>query len=168
MEERMVQAPEKGSEEKAGPTAPLEALSVREIVDQLESLVRYSLECENRPLREDVSFIEVYQQLLDIQKAITVLDKDQKDLIAKMSMASDILPENKPTVSPEDQKSLEKLKQLEQLCEEARGRLHASLPGQSTRKIREEIEETGISAKKKALRRKGKFKTVGGSGWVRS
>jgi hypothetical protein len=171
MEEKTAQKLQAVPEEAGNPAESPKVISVTEIVNQLESLVRYALECEDRPLRDDVSFVDVYRQLIGVQKAINSLDKDQRELINLMSRMAGVSPEELSSVRPEDEKNIEKLKQLQKLCEDAQERLHASMTGQAEtdRELKEQIEESTASDKKKAVRRKGKFKKMGGAGgWVRT
>jgi hypothetical protein len=158
-------------EEAVNEMTPPKVISVTEIVGQLEELVRYALECENKPLKDNVSFIEVYRQLVEVQKAINLLDRDQKELINLMAQVAGVPKSDLATTNPEDIKNIEKLKMLEKMCGDAQERIHDSMSGQreASLEIKEKIEESTTSQKKKAIHRKGKFKKMGGSGgWVRS
>ncbi len=171
MEEKTVQGLREVSAVVRNEMVPPKVPSVTEIVGQLESLVRYALECEDKPLKDDVSFVDVYRQLVEVQKAINSLDRDQKELINMMARAADVPLEELPAAGPEDAKNIQKLKMLEKMCGDAQERLHASMAGQTeaTRELKEKIEESTTNDKKKAIHRKGKFKKMGGAGgWVRS
>ncbi len=147
-------------------------LSIPEVVNRLEDLVNFALECEKKPLREDLSFVDIYKQLQDVRKAIDLLNKDQKDLLALLSEATGgELDLNSIKLSDEDQKLFDKLQRLRSVCESAKERIHTR--GQRAPEVEkiveEKIEESLSTEKKKASHRKGKFRPLGGKeGWVRT
>jgi hypothetical protein len=146
-----------------GPTP----MGLPELVERLEELVKFSLEFEQKPLKEGVSFVTVYKQLQDIRRAIEVLSKDQQftlSLIEEASKDQKELPINK-----EGEKLLNKIGQLKETCEAARERAHAALQEQpgAEELLKEQVKEVTTSKKKKVARRKGKFRRVGGKkGWM--
>lgn len=177
---RKTVAPKEGTDEavpKAAATGP--ALSALEMVSQLEELVRLALECENKELRDGVSFADVYNRLIGIRKSLDFLAADQEKLLsflrkvdAKRAARSSQGPEGpEEGLEPKDNPLLEKLKQLKASCEQARERVHASLsqhPG-AAEEIKEKIASASFSKKKKIIHRKGKFRQIGETGgWMRT
>lgn len=144
-------------------------MGVRDLVSRLEDLVTYALECENKPIRDDVSFTDVYKKLLEIRKAIDVLTKEQQDFIASVTGAIGTEAEEGLPISQRDKQLLDKIRSLQEVCESAKDRIYTTLQQNpdAEREIKEKIRDTTGSAKKKIARRKGKFRAMGGSGgWL--
>jgi hypothetical protein len=169
--------PDKEIPEKAEMPAlrpvPFQPLSFEELVGRLEELVLFALECEKRELKEGVSFVNVYKQLMNLRKAIDILAEDQKEAFEVMQdMAKErgiqIQP-NQASLSDKDKKVLEKLRSLQEICEAARGRLYESMKEnpEEERALEEKIQEATTSEEKRAKRRKGKFRRLGSKeGWI--
>ncbi len=146
-----------------GPTP----MGLPELVERLEELVKFSLEFEQKPLKEGVSFVTVYKQLQEIRKAIEVLSKDQQftlSLIEEAGRDQEELP-----ITKEGEKLLNKIGSLRETCEAARERAHVALQEQpgAEELLKEQVKDSTTSKKKKVVRRKGKFRRVGGKkGWM--
>jgi hypothetical protein len=147
---------------------PAGEATVGELVDRLEELVKYTLECEQKKMRDDVSFVDIYRQLLEIRGAISVLTKEQEDLLHQVTVAA-ALPESDIPFTEEDRKVLSKIKHLQDICETARERLHTAIQKnpETERELQEQILESMTPPSKKKTRRKGKFRPLGGKeGWI--
>jgi hypothetical protein len=146
--------------------------SIPEIVDRLEDLVNFAIECEGKSMREDLSFVEVYKRLQEVRKAIDFLNKDQNDLLALLTNLGGTPPDPRTAeLSPEDKKLIDKLSHLKLVCEAAKERIHSrtQVSPEVAKIVEEKIEQAVVSEKKKISRRKGKFRPMGGKeGWVRT
>ena len=163
------------SREKQGAMPPLKPiepgpLSTAEVVNRLEDLVNFALECEGKQIKPDVSFVQVYKQLQEVRQAIDLLIQDQNKLVAMLNAAGqqqiNIKPEN---LSPEDKKIVERIQRLKSLCEEAKDRIRTRTTArpQMAKEVEEKIEESVVPEKKKIARRKGRFRPLGGKkGWL--
>lgn len=161
----------------AGGTAPAAvpdpgATSIPEVVDRLEDLVKFALECENRELKEGVSFVDVFKQLEEVRKAIEMLDQDQQELLELFSsVTGGAVDVNKVPFTDQDKKTLDKLKHLQSVCEAAKERMYATVKEhpETEAALEEQIVEERASEKKKIVHRKGKFRPLGGKGgWMRT
>jgi len=145
-----------------------EPMGLSELVNRLEELVKFSLECEQKPLKEEISFVDVYKQLMEIRKAIEILTKDQQFTLSLIEEAGEEQKEEAP-INKEGKRLLNKIGHLKETCESARERAHAALQEQPEAQelLKEQIKQSTTSKKKKAARRKGKFRRVGGKkGWM--
>lgn len=151
---------------------PPAAPSIPEVVDRLEELVKFALECEGKELREGVSFVDVFKQLEEVRHAIELLSQDQKELLALFSSATggriDI---TKTELSAEDKKIIDKLRHLQSVCEAAKDRMYTTIKKAPEAEAAAEakIQAATASEKKKRIHRKEKFRPLGGKeGWVRT
>ena len=146
--------------------------SIPEVVNRLEELVKFALECEGKQLKDGVSFVDVFKQLEEVRIAIDLLNKDQQELLALFSsVTGEGIDVNKIPFSEEDKKILDKLKHLQSVCEAAKQRMYVSVKSQpeSEAMVEEKIAEATSTDKKKVARRKGKFRPLGGKeGWMRT
>jgi hypothetical protein len=153
-------------------TIPEGPTSIPEVVNRLEDLVRFALECEGKPLKDGVSFVDVFKQLEEVRTAIDLLNKDQQELLALFSSVSGgAVDVNTLPFSKEDRKMLDMLKHLQSVCEAAKERMYVSVKAQpeSEAIVDEKIEEATATEKKKSVHRKGKFRPLGGKeGWMRT
>lgn len=147
-------------------------VSISEVVNRLEELVKFALECEGKELKEGVSVVDVFKQLEEVRFAIDMLNKDQQELLTLFSSvtggAADV---NKSTLSEEDKKVIDKLKHLQAVCEAAKERMYVTIKSSPETEsiVNEQIKEASASEKKKVIQRKGKFRPLGGKeGWVRT
>jgi uncharacterized protein YhaN len=153
------------------PKMPVFSMNVEEMVSRLEDLVNFAMESERMPFKEDVSFIEVFKQLGEIRKAVNNLTQDQQRLLAYLSATAAEIPgmsKNLP-ISPENTKVFDKIKRLQDVCEEAKERIHAVLQGRPEvmDEMKMKVKDSESSEKKKKVQRKGKFRAVGGKeGWL--
>ena len=146
-----------------------EILPVKAIVGRLEELVRYVLECETKPMQQDVSFVDVYKQLVDIREAINVLSVDQQEMLSVLESAGITREQMNEGLSSDDKKIVSKLQNLEGICEAAKERLHRSLKRnpEAEKDVQEKIRSETTTKKQKIVHRKGKFRPLGGKeGWL--
>lgn len=146
-------------------------VSIPDVVNRLEDLVHFALECEGKQMREDISFVEIYKRLQEVRKAIDLLNKDQNDLISLLTkVGGEEFNPNTVDLSVEDKKLLEKLNHLRSVCEAAKERIHAQTREhpEAEQVAKEKIEEAISAPKKKVARRKGKFRAMGGDRWMRT
>ena len=144
-------------------------LPVNEIVNRLEELVRFVLECETTPMQRDVSFVDIYKQLLKIREAITVLSADQQDMLSMLETAGVSRQQMSKALSQDEKKMISKLQNLQGICEAAKERLHKSIKKhpEVEKEIQEKIRAETTTKKQKVVHRKGKFKRMGGKeGWL--
>jgi len=148
---------------------PAVPMALPELVSHLEDLVKFALECEDKKLKNPDSFVNIYQQLLDIRKAIQVLTQDQRATLALIENVVQESGEEFPPLSKEDQKIFNKIQHLKEICEAAKERIHTSIQAQPEAEeiIKEELRSATGTKKKKKIHRKGKFRRVGGKkGWL--
>jgi hypothetical protein len=156
------------------PMRPMPAgpASIPEVVNRLEDLVKFALECEGKKLKEGVSFVEVFKQLEEVRRAIDLLNKDQQELLSLFaSVTGGKIDVNKVPFTDDEKKILEKLNHLQGVCEAAKERMYTTVKGhpESEAAVKEKLEESTSSEKKKILRRKEKFRPLGGKGgWLRT
>ena len=145
-------------------------VDVTSIVQQLEDLVKISLECEERELKPDVSFVDVHKKLMQIQKDIELFQENYRMHLAMLNLTPEDVrptPEEIEGLEPKQRKVFERMQALQGTCEDARERLYQSMQADpSTLKdVKNELKDT--SKEKQKIRRKGKFKGMGGkSGWL--
>ena len=105
-----------------------EGPSIPEVIDRLEDLVRFALECEGKPPRSGVSFVEVYKQLEEVKRTVDALGRDQKELIELIEKTTGETIDIKTSrLSEEDKKILAKLQHLQKLCEVAKDRAYTKM-----------------------------------------
>lgn len=165
------QGPEVAEKKDMPPLQPIGTmpLPVNEIVNRLEELVRFVLECETKPIQQDVSFVDIYKQLLKIREAITVLSADQQDMLSMLEAAGVSRQQMNAALSQEEKKMISKLQNLQGICEAAKDRLHKSIKKnpEVEKEIQEKIRAETTTKKQKIVHRKGKFKRMGGKeGWL--
>lgn len=145
-----------------------DVVDVASIVRQLEDLVRLSVECEEKELKPNISFVEVHKKLMAIRKQVELFKDNYKKHLAVANLKpEDIKPteEEIATLGPKEKQILERLKTLQTNCEEARERLHESL--QSEQEALNVVKGELKDKSKEKIHRKGKFKGVGGKqGWL--
>lgn len=145
-----------------------DVVDVATIVRQLEDLVKMSVECEERELKPNISFVEVHKKLMAIRKQVELFKENYKKHLAVANLKpEDIKPteEEIATLGPKEKQILERLKTLQSNCEEARERLHESL--QSEQEALNVVKGELKDKSKEKIHRKGKFKGVGGKqGWL--
>ena len=156
------------------PLKPIERgeVSLQDIVNRLEDLVNFAMECEGRKMRDDISFVEVYKRLQEVRKAIDLLNQDQTNLLTLLSnVTGQKIDPSTAKLSEDDKKIVDKLAHLRAVCEAAKERIHAksTISPEVEHMVEEKIEASKTSDKKKIARRKGKFRPLGGKGgWVRT
>ena len=140
-----------------------------ELVLRLEEMVKFSLECEGKPLKDDVSFVNVYKQLMEIRKAIEILTKEQQATLSLIEQSVDMEKAKPAQTDKNTRKMMEKIHHLKQVCDSAKERIHESIrehPSEEA-ELKEKLRHATSSNQKKVLRRKGKFRKVGGKkGWM--
>lgn len=166
-------------EEKKEQTSPiLEPIvpdSMKQLVNLLEETVRMVVDVEKYELKPGVSFPEVMKDLQLIKKAVAAMADDQKDLSEYLDSLKEQygpVPPAEKILGKEDQAVLEKLKKLETICEGARERIHDEMlkNPQTVERAKEILEESSSSTKRKSIKRKRKFRSMGGEqgGWVKT
>ncbi len=155
------------------PPVPTLPIGLEDMVNRLEDLVNFTLECEKKPLKEGISFVEVFSQLSQIRTAVTALSQEQQKLLAVLSATAQAIPgglgPSLLTPPPEAAKVFETIKHLQEVCESAKDRIHSELSGRPevAEEVMKKAKETEESVKKKKIRRKSKFKAIGGKeGWI--
>ena len=147
-----------------------EGASIPEVVARLEDLVKFALECEGKRPRPDVSFVDVFKQLEEVRRAVDALSRDQKELINLIEKTTGERVDVKSSrLSEEDKKIVERLQNLQKLCEEAKERAYVKMKAHPEQEaaLNREIKESSVPQKKKAGRRKDKFRPLGGKkGWL--
>jgi len=138
-------------------------LSVVQLVHRLEELVKYSLECESGQMREDFSFVDIYKQLLELRKVIDTFSKEQQDLLREITKAAGEESQEIP-FSKEDRAVLSKIQELQGVCETAKDRLYQTMQENPDveKQLQEKVQEAGSTKQRKKVRRRGKFRRLGG------
>lgn len=137
-----------------------------ELVQRLEDLVKFTVECEKKELRDDISFIDVYKQLMLIKEGVELLNQDY--VLNYDAMKAEGLVPEELKLTPEEGKILTKIGNLQHICEEAKERLHKSLQQnpEEVQRLTNELKEAQSTDKQKSRRRQSKFKGMGGKqGW---
>jgi len=155
-------------EEDKVPERSDDIVDVSEIVQQLEDLVKFTLECEEKELKPDVSFVEVHKKLMQIQKDIELFQSNYRAHLSMFNLTPEDVrptPEELGSLDPKQKKVFERMKALQTSCESARERIYQSMQqDQETLKaVKNELRDKD----KDKIRRKGKFKGMGGKkGWL--
>lgn len=143
---------------------------VNEIVTKLEDLVKFSLECEQKELRPDISFVEVHKKLLQIQKDIQQFQDSYKQNLALFNLTPEDVrptPEQIESLDPKQRKLLERMQTLQSTCENERDRLYQSM--QTDQDTLKQVKKELKGKEREKTHRKGKFKGIGGKqGWIPS
>ncbi len=145
-----------------------DAVDVTAIVQQLEDLVKFTLECEEKDLKPEVSFVEVHKKLMQIQKDIELFQSNYRTDLAMFNLTpEEVRPtqEELESLDPKQKKIFDRMKMLQETCESARERIYQSMQqDQETLKaVKSELRDKG----KEKIHRKGKFKGMGGKkGWM--
>jgi len=145
-------------------------VDVSAIVQQLEDLVKISLESEERELKPDVSFVDVHKRLLQIQSDIQLFQENYRQHLALLNLTPEDVrptPEEIASLDPKQRKIFDRMQSLQSTCESARERLYQSMQAdqQTLKDVKGELKDKSKSKEK--IRRKGKFKGMGGKqGWL--
>ncbi len=154
------------------PPLPTGPMSIPEVVNRLEELVQFALECERKELKEGFSFVDVFKQLEEVRQSIELLNQDQQELLELFSsVTGGKVDVDKIPFTQEDKKTLDKLRHLQSVCEAAKERMYVAVKEhpETEAELEQQIAEEQASDKKKIVRRKGKFRPLGGKeGWVRT
>jgi hypothetical protein len=165
-------SPVVGGEMPPVKTIPSGTPTVPEVVNRLEELVQFALECEGRELREGVSFVDIFKQLEEVRHAVEYLNQDQKELLSLFSMATgEKIDMEKVALSDEDKKIVGKLRHLQSVCEAAKQRMYVTTKTAPEAEValQEKIADATTPEAKKIARRKEKFRPLGGKeGWLRT
>ncbi len=106
------------------------SVNMNEIVKQLADLVHLVLECEQKELAPNISFIEVNHQLLILRNAIDLLNKSYVQTLHSLSLSENEIEQyrkNMEELKGPEKQLLVQLGQLQHICKEARDRVDASL-----------------------------------------
>ena len=142
------------------------------IIKQLEELVRIALEAEKHEVTRPIPFVEIMKDLALIRKAVDTISADQESLDELLKQLRQTNPNVVPTIThtKAELQQIEKLKELQSMCEAARERLHEQLVQhpEAEQAMKEAVEESS-SPKKKAKQRQKKFRAMGGDKkWIKS
>lgn len=137
--------------------------SLAQLVDKLEDLVKFTVECEKKELREDISFVDVYQQLMLIKQGVELLNEEYIRYLEAVA-AQGATPASEQQLSTEEKHAIKRLSQLQDTCENAKSRIHASLQehAEEAKQLTKEFQESQSSDQQKSRRRKAKFKGMDG------
>ena len=154
---------EEEKKEEAEEVAPPK-FDLGSLVRRLEDLVHLAVDASQQDLKKDVSFVDVHKQLMDIKKQLNTLnhlfvDEDGQSLVPDPKEVMEKL-------DPEDKKAMEHLLKIEEQCRGVRDTLHEEL--QEHKAEVKEVEDKLHSEKRKKVKRKAKYKSVGGKGWLRT
>lgn len=139
-----------------------------QLLQQLEDLVKMSLECEKKDLVPNYSFVEIHKTLLEVRKNIALFQENYKNTLALFGANPEeakATPEEIEQLNPKDKKLLNQIEFLRTTCEEARERAYQALKED---KVTLQTVSTELKSKdQKRAQRKSKFKGVGGKkGWM--
>lgn len=137
--------------------------SLSQLVDKLEDLVKFTVECEKKELREDVSFVDVYQQLMLIKQGVELLNEEYLRYLEAVA-AQGATKATEEQLSPEEKRAIKRLADLQETCETAKARIHASLQehAEEAKQLTKEFQESQSTDQQKVRRRKAKFKGMDG------
>ncbi|MBS0635276.1 MAG: hypothetical protein JSR37_07425 [Verrucomicrobia bacterium] len=147
---------------------PNDIMDVTSIVQQLEDLVKFSIECEEKELKPNISFIDIHKKLLQIQQDIQRFQDNYRAHLAQYGLKPEDVrpsPEEIAALDPKQRKIFDRMESLKKVCEGARDRLYQSMQEdpQTLKAVKEELKDKS----KEKIRRKGKFKGMGGKeGWI--
>ena len=154
-------------EEQNAHTISLRSTHLGSIVDQLEDLVKLSLECEKKDINQNISFVQVITQLTQLKQVLEEFHLSYMEALKKLEVPPQDTKQLKETfenLKTPEKNLLLKLQRLEKECEDARGRMYASL-----QQNQEAAKDLKAELKSKKGRRKEKFKSVGGKkGWMKT
>ena len=146
------------------------SLNFSSIVQELEDLVKLTLECEKKELAPNVKFVQVHNQIKALKEIFDGLHNAYTAALDSLSIPeSEInkMRQDASHLSENDKKLLQRMTTLQQQCEEAREKIYVSLKENSA--TVKELENSVKSNSKKKRHRKGKFKGVGGNkNWMPS
>ena len=149
--------------------------SMKSLVDQLEETIRMTVDAEKCEIKPGFSFAETMKDLTLIKQAVEAMAAEEQDLLETIHSVQErygSITGAEMLANKEDLAVLEKLKKLETICEQARTRIHDEMmknpKNQET--VKELLEETEASSKRKMTRRKRKFRSMGGEagGWIKT
>lgn len=159
-------------EEKMALLDSLRTPSVDQLIQKLEELVRMALEAEHMEPRKNIPFVEIMQDLALVKKALDAISADQENINVLVKYMKEHYPPQQEIKKDDKQehRQMEKLKELTEICEAARDRLHAELTAnpQTEERVKEIVEESSATPKRKTTRRKRKFRSMGGEEWIKS
>ncbi len=165
----MSSEPEKPNpEETPSPAPAIKQPDIYTIVAQLEDLVRFSMECEEKELKPDVSFVEVHKKLMQIQRDIQAFQENSRIFLQQFNLKPEDFrptPEQIEQLNPRDRKLLERIQSLQNTCQVERDKLYESMQAspETLKQVKNELKDKG----KEKFRRKSKFKGMGGKeGWL--
>ncbi|MBS0654593.1 MAG: hypothetical protein JSR46_02350 [Verrucomicrobia bacterium] len=147
---------------------PKKNVELAQLLQQIQDLVKFSLECENKTLSPKMPYIEVYKQLLQIRMNIAAYQENYKQQLSRLGLTVDDVkptPEEIAQLKPKDKKILETIQALSKTCQEAKDRVYQSLQENKAtlNTVTDDLKDTEM----KSIRRRSKFKGVGGKkGWI--
>jgi uncharacterized membrane protein YgaE (UPF0421/DUF939 family) len=114
-------------------------------------------------LREDVSFVDVYQQLMLIKQGVELLNEEYLHYLEAVAAQGGIKA-TEEQLSPEEKRAIKRLADLQETCETAKARIHVSLQehAEEAKQLTKEFQESQSTDQQKVRRRKAKFKGMDG------
>ena len=149
---------------------PQEDANLKNIVQQLEDLVLFVLESEDKELNPNISIFEIHSKLASLKAQMDQFQKFCNERLRAVGLPDDALKLNKQQL--EEMGSQEKIlmKRLEAItnrCEEAKEKVYQSL--QENKEVLKQIHNDQKAQEGKKGARAAKFKNVGGKkNWLPS
>jgi len=140
------------------------------LVAQLQDLVKMALDCKDRDLKDGVSLVDVSKQIAQLRALVDEMQSMYESAIGDMALSEQDVQKMKrdaEALPPEEKKILNVIESMKAQCEIARDEMyHSLMENKSTLK---QVEEGMQDEEVKKIKRKGKFKGVGGKkGWIPS
>ena len=149
--------------EQSGPAKGLPPVDLNGILGQLEDLVKLTIENETKEIAPNVSFSEVHERLMKIQKNIETFQQSYRQVLEMAGVKEADLkptPEEIESLNPEAKRLYQRLEKLQKTCEIEREKMYVSL--QRDRAMAKKVKEDLQSDTSARAHRKGKFKSLGG------
>ena len=137
---------------------------LEQILNRLEDLVKIATAAEKNEVEITISsFVDVHKNLMEIYKLIETFRENYKSSLAPFGLTPEdmrLTPDELRQLAPRERKMIEKLQKLQETCEGAKERIHESLQKNiaTTKQVKEELKGN----ERQKIRRKGKFKGMGG------
>jgi len=149
---------------------PQEDTNLKHIVQQLEDLVRFVLESENRELNPNISVFEIHSKLASLKAQMDQFQKFCTERLRAVGLSDDALKLNKQQleeIGSQEAILLKRIDAMTKKCEEAKEKVYESL--QENKEILKQIHNDQKAQEGKKGARAAKFKNVGGKkNWLPS
>jgi NifB/MoaA-like Fe-S oxidoreductase len=142
---------------------------LEQIINQLEDLVKVATAAEKNEVEITISsFVDVHKKLMDIYTLIENFREVYRNSLVPFGLTPEdmrISGEELTSLPSRERKMIEKLHKLQSTCEDAKERIHESL--QKNHVAAKQVKEELKGSERQKVRRKGKFKGMGGKkGWM--